>query len=116
LGSGETADSSQFSGVVSDKVSKDIYKATEFVPGPVPSLDVGVSTKSRILSSVRFNVHNVTATLHSKISQKEVVQIMLGVVAFECEHWDEAWAIGLLVNSLGVVDPYAKKDILLTGK
>ncbi|MCL7024846.1 hypothetical protein MKW94_022445 [Papaver nudicaule] len=114
LSSGETADSSQFSGVVSDEVIKDIYEATEFVP--VPSLDVGVSTKSRILSSIKFNVDKVTATLGSKISQKEVVQIILGDVAVECEHWDESWAILLLVNSLGVVDPYAKKDILLTGR
>ncbi|KAI3918818.1 hypothetical protein MKX01_042138 [Papaver californicum] len=114
LGSGETADSSQFSGVVSDEVIKDIIEATEFVP--VPSLDAGVSTKSRILSSIKLNVHKVTATLGSKISQKEVIQMILGVVAIECKHWDESWTIRLLVNSLGVVDPYAKQDILLTGR
>ncbi|XP_026406901.1 uncharacterized protein LOC113302233 isoform X1 [Papaver somniferum] len=112
LGSGETA--GQFSGAVSQELIKDIYEAADFVP--VPSLDVGVSTKSRILSSVKFKVHKVTATLGSKISQKEVIRIILGVVDIECKHWDESWTIELLVNSLGLVDPYAKKDILLLGK
>ncbi|KAI3958319.1 hypothetical protein MKW98_011007 [Papaver atlanticum] len=114
LGSGETADSSQFSGAVSEEAIKDLYEAAEFMP--VPSLDVGVSTKSRILSSIKFKVHKVTATLGSKISQKEVIQIILGVVSIKCKHWDESWTIKLLVNSLGLVDPYAKKDILLTGR
>ncbi|XP_026401188.1 uncharacterized protein LOC113297020 isoform X1 [Papaver somniferum] len=114
LGSGETADSSQFSGAVSEELIKDIYEAAEFVP--VPTLDVGVSTKSRILSSVKFEVHKVTATLGSKISQKEVIQINLDVVDIDCKHWDESWTIQLLVNSLGLVDPYAKKDILLLGR
>lgn len=91
LGAGETADSSQFSGVVSDEVIKvwyfsyqvskvcnlccfknfsvfsliqDIYEATEF--DPVPSLDGSVSMRNKILSSVKFNILQITATLGSK--------------------------------------------------
>ncbi|OVA10906.1 Vacuolar protein sorting-associated protein 13 domain [Macleaya cordata] len=114
LGAGETADSSQFSGVISDEVIKDIYEATEF--DPILSLDGGVSTKNRILSSIKFNIHQITATLGSKIYDREIVQIIFCQVAIECKQWDESWTILALVNSLDIVDPYAKKNILLTRK
>ncbi|GMP98384.1 hypothetical protein CsSME_00046297 [Camellia sinensis var. sinensis] len=62
LGAGGTDDSSQFSGVVSDEVIKDIYEATEFQPAPLPD---GISAADDIIffSEIKFHIHQVSATL-----------------------------------------------------
>lgn len=90
LGAGGTDDSSQFSGVVSDEVIKvwvlnninieryfiflfpkcintlsvqDIYEATKFYS--VPSLSGETASDEIFLSSVKFNINQITATLRS---------------------------------------------------
>ncbi|GJZ39365.1 putative vacuolar protein sorting-associated protein 13A isoform X2 [Tanacetum coccineum] len=64
LGAGGTDDSSQFSGVVSDEVIKDIYEATKFHPAPSPVLDTAGSD-GILMSSIKFSIHRISATLLS---------------------------------------------------
>nr|GFA91487.1 vacuolar protein sorting-associated protein like [Tanacetum cinerariifolium] len=65
LGAGGTDDSSQFSGVVSDEVIKDIYKETKFHPAPSPVLDTAGSDGIR-MSSIKFSIHRISAKLRNK--------------------------------------------------
>ncbi|KAE8077724.1 hypothetical protein FH972_016258 [Carpinus fangiana] len=64
LGAGGTEDSSQFSGVVSDEVIKDIYEATEFYP-PVLSNGDSVANDMIYLCAIKFSIHQISATLWS---------------------------------------------------
>ncbi|TYK30616.1 putative vacuolar protein sorting-associated protein 13A isoform X1 [Cucumis melo var. makuwa] len=65
LGAGGTEDSSQFSGVISDDVVKDIYKATEFHPSVFPN--VSAADEGRIcFCAIEFDIHQISATLMSK--------------------------------------------------
>lgn len=44
---------------------QDIYEATKF--HPLPSFDGGISVKEKVyLSSIKFNIHQIVATLGSK--------------------------------------------------
>jgi hypothetical protein len=62
LGAGGTEDSSQFSGVVSDEVVKDIHKATKFYP--LSSSPRNTSATGKICTcSIRLNVRKFSATL-----------------------------------------------------
>ncbi|XP_043712275.1 uncharacterized protein LOC122661037 [Telopea speciosissima] len=115
LGAGGAADSSQFSGVVSDGVIKDIYEATEF--HPPPSLD-GVSTikDKTYFSSFKFNIHQSTATLKSKRDGRETVQLTFDGAIIECKLWNDSATIIASLNSMMLVNPCSNNVILLSKK
>ncbi|KAJ4962382.1 hypothetical protein NE237_022321 [Protea cynaroides] len=111
LGAGGAADSSQFSGVVSDGVIKDIYEATEFYPPP--SLD-GVSTikDKTYLSAFKFNIHQITATLKSKKDGREKVQLTFDGAIIECKLWNDSATVLASLNSMMLVNPCSNNVIL----
>ncbi|PIA43479.1 hypothetical protein AQUCO_01900106v1 [Aquilegia coerulea] len=65
LGAGGTEDSMQFSGVVSDEIVKDIYEVTQFHPMS-SSEGVGLTKNGLFLFAIKFNIHQISATLLSK--------------------------------------------------
>nr|KYP76317.1 Putative vacuolar protein sorting-associated protein 13A [Cajanus cajan] len=75
LGAGGTDDSSQFSGVVSYDV-KDISEATEFHPLVSSSFDVTVKHELCIFS-MKFVIHQISATLCSKRHGKGIAEIII---------------------------------------
>ncbi|XP_042498014.1 uncharacterized protein LOC122076662 [Macadamia integrifolia] len=113
LGAGGAADSSQFSGVVSDGVIKDIYEATEF--HPPPSLD-GVSTikDKTYLSSFKFNIQQITATLKNKRDGRETVRLTFDQAIIECKLWNDCATIIASINSMMLVNPCSNNVIVLS--
>ncbi|XP_059429987.1 uncharacterized protein LOC132163636 isoform X3 [Corylus avellana] len=112
LGAGGTEDSSQFSGVVSEEVIKDIYEATEFYP-PVLSNGDGVANDMIYLWTIKFSIHQISATLWSMKYGQEIAELCLHRVIIECKLYKESASIIALVQSGEMVHPCTKKVILL---
>ncbi|XP_048591068.1 uncharacterized protein LOC106348493 isoform X1 [Brassica napus] len=110
LGAGGTEDSSQFSGVVSDEIVKDIHEATKFDP---------LSSSPRIISAtgqictcfIRLDVQKVSAILQHINGQAITELGILGVIV-ECKSWKESTAINVSVISGRLVYPQNGKEIL----
>ncbi|KAI7990467.1 putative vacuolar protein sorting-associated protein 13C [Camellia lanceoleosa] len=115
LGAGGTDDSSQFSGVVSDEVIKDIYEATEFQPAPSPD---GTSAADDIIffSEIKFHIHQVSATLWNMKCARAIAELIFDGMFIECKLWEESAVITALVNSGRMINPCNKQAILLVGK
>ncbi|XP_028107933.1 uncharacterized protein LOC114306815 isoform X2 [Camellia sinensis] len=115
LGAGGTDDSSQFSGVVSDEVIKDIYEATEFQPAPLPD---GISAADDIIffSEIKFHIHQVSATLWNMKFARAIAELIFDGMFIECKLREESAVITALVNSGRMINPCNKQAILLVGK
>ncbi|KAF2317618.1 hypothetical protein GH714_025698 [Hevea brasiliensis] len=94
LGAGGTDDSSQFSGVVSDEVVKDIYEATEFHPSVLSGGDVNASGKM-FTCAMKLSVGQIAATLHSKYSSERIADFFFRDAVIECKLWEELAAVML---------------------
>ncbi|ESQ32011.1 hypothetical protein EUTSA_v10003500mg [Eutrema salsugineum] len=113
LGAGGTEDSTQFSGVVSDEVVKDIHEATKF--HPLSSSPRRPSATGKICTcSIRLKVRKISATLqHINGSSSQVISTLdiLGVIV-ECKSWKESTAMIVSVISGRLVYPQNGKEIL----
>ncbi|KFK27746.1 hypothetical protein AALP_AA8G423700 [Arabis alpina] len=110
LGAGGTEDSTQFSGVVSDEVVKDIHEATKF--HPLSSSPRNISATGKICtSSIILNVDKISATLVGTSSQVITALDILGVIV-ECKSWKESTTMNLSVISGKLVYPQNGKEIL----
>nr|XP_017251628.1 PREDICTED: putative vacuolar protein sorting-associated protein 13A isoform X2 [Daucus carota subsp. sativus] len=111
LGAGGTDDSSQFSGVVSDEVIKDIYEATKFYS--VPSLGGETASDEIFLSSVKFNINQITATLRSMKHNRAIADLLFEGVFIECKMWEKSALVTSTINSAQIVNPSNKQVILV---
>jgi hypothetical protein len=112
LGAGGTDDSSQFSGVVSDEIIKDMYEATEFHPPVLSNGDI-VANDKICLCAIKFSIHQISATLQSMKYGQEIAELILLGVTIECKVYEESATINALVESGEMVYPCSKKVILL---
>ncbi|KAK4834297.1 hypothetical protein QYF36_020421 [Acer negundo] len=114
LGAGGTDDSSQFSGVVSDEVVKDIYEATKFHPLLLSGVDSEANDKSHTCA-IKFNIGQISAALRSRSSCKKIAKLILEGAVIDCNIWEELANISAFIKSVKMVSPCNKKVILLTG-
>lgn len=114
LGAGGTDDSSQFSGVVSDEVIKDIYEATKFYS--VPALSGETASDEIYVSSMKFNIHQITATLRSMKPNHPIADLLFEGVFIECKMWEKSAVITSTIKYAQIVNPSSKQVILLTRK
>ncbi|KAL3354105.1 hypothetical protein AABB24_018653 [Solanum stoloniferum] len=113
LGAGGTDDSSQFSGVISDDVVKDIYEATKFQP--VLSLDDDAPADNQIyFSSLKFNIKQVSASIRSMKLGYDIASLVLEGISVGCETWEEAAVIIAEINSVKMLNPFSKQVVLRT--
>ncbi|KAF3432303.1 hypothetical protein FNV43_RR27043 [Rhamnella rubrinervis] len=115
LGAGGTDDCSQFSGVVSDEVIKDIYEATKFHPLNLSNGDAGTNDKI-YLCEIKFSIHQISATLHSLKYNQEIAKLILNDAIIECKLWEESATIICCINSGQMLYPCIKKAILCLGR
>ncbi|KAK4267115.1 hypothetical protein QN277_023943 [Acacia crassicarpa] len=112
LGAGGTDDSSQFSGIVSDDVIKDIYEATEFHPLVSSNGDVNAKNES-CLCEMKFVIHQFSVTLCSKYDEGTTRIILEGGIIESKLHKEHATIIFKL-KSAEMVLLHEKKVILRT--
>nr|XP_027100369.1 uncharacterized protein LOC113719357 isoform X2 [Coffea arabica] len=113
LGAGGTDDSSQFSGVISDDVIKDIYEATKFRPAPSMNEDAAKADEV-FLSSIKFNIHQFTFTLQSVRLGRAIAHLMLDSVSTECKIWERYTGITATINAVQLFNPFNNQVILMT--
>ncbi|CAI0559649.1 unnamed protein product [Linum tenue] len=113
LGAGGTDDSSQFSGVISEEVVKDIYEATKFHPSV---LSGSVDENGKLLTcAITFSIARITATLHSQKSSQGIGDLILKDVLVECELGQDLATVGCFAKMTEIVYPYSGKVVLRTG-
>lgn len=112
LGAGGTDDSSQFSGIVSDDVIKDIYEATEFHPLVSSNGDVNAKTEL-CLCEMKFAIHRISVTLCSKYGEGTTGVILEGSIIETKLHKEHATIIFKL-KSAEMILLHRKKVILRT--
>ncbi|KAF5748859.1 putative vacuolar protein sorting-associated protein 13B-like isoform X3 [Tripterygium wilfordii] len=113
LGAGGTDDSSQFSGVVSDEVVKDIYEATEFHPTNLSSGSHDYSNDKMCACAIKFSIEQISATLRNDETDEEVAKLILEEAAIEFKLWGELATITASINSGEMVNPCNKNVRLL---
>ncbi|XP_027357140.1 uncharacterized protein LOC113866515 [Abrus precatorius] len=113
LGAGGTDDSSQFSGVVSYDV-KDISEATEFHPLVSSSVDVALKHELCIFS-FKLEIHQISATLCSKMHRKEFAEIIVEGGIVESNIYKERGIVISKFKSGKMVDPNNREIILHIG-
>ncbi|KAL5574177.1 hypothetical protein UlMin_023774 [Ulmus minor] len=111
LGAGGTDDYSQFSGVVSDEVIKDIYEATKFHPLNTPNADAATNDKI-YLCAIKFSIYHITMKLRSMKYSQEIAQLVLNGSIIECRVWEDSATIVTSINSGEMFCPCNKKLIL----
>ncbi|MCD7449051.1 hypothetical protein HAX54_048745, partial [Datura stramonium] len=113
LGAGGTDDSSQFSGVISDDVVKDIYEATKFQP--VLSVNDDTPADNQIyFSSLKFNIKEVSASIRSMKLGYAIANMVLEGISVGCETWEEGAVIIAEINSAEMLNPFNKQVVLRT--
>ncbi|KAJ0089376.1 hypothetical protein Patl1_33066 [Pistacia atlantica] len=115
LGAGGTDDYSQFSGVVSDEVVKDIYEATKFHPLVLPSVDEDGNDKFHTCA-IRFSIARISVSLWSRDSGQKIAKLVLEGAVIDCNIWEELANVTAVVKSAKMVYPLNKKVILLMGE
>ncbi|XP_031736163.1 uncharacterized protein LOC101204937 isoform X2 [Cucumis sativus] len=111
LGAGGTEDSSQFSGVISDDVVKDIYKATKFHPSVFSN--VSAADEGRIcFCAIEFDIHHISATLMSKKYGQEIAKMIFIKTMVECKIWVESATINIVVNSIEMLNPLNQRVLI----
>ncbi|KAJ0027885.1 hypothetical protein Pint_36533 [Pistacia integerrima] len=115
LGAGGTDDYSQFSGVVSDEVVKDIYEATKFHPLVLPSVDEDGNDKFHTCA-IWFSIARISVSLWSRDSGQKIAKLVLEGAVIDCNIWEELANVAAVVKSAKMVYPLNKKVILLMGE
>ncbi|KAK9079002.1 hypothetical protein SSX86_000671 [Deinandra increscens subsp. villosa] len=115
LGAGGTDVSSQFSGVVSDEVIKDIYEATKFHPAPSPVLDASGSD-GILLSSIKFSINRISATLRNRKFDCAIADLVFEENLVECMIWEESAVVTASVDAVEMMNPLNENVILLVKK
>ncbi|KAL2484980.1 Protein of unknown function (DUF1162) [Abeliophyllum distichum] len=115
LGAGGTDDSSQFSGVISDDIIKDIYEATKFHPAPLLNGDAAVMDEV-FFSSIKLNIREIYATLRSVELGRAIADVMLDEISIEGKVWEKSVVITASVKSAQMLNPCNNQFILLTKK
>ncbi|GMG99180.1 hypothetical protein Nepgr_001020 [Nepenthes gracilis] len=111
LGAGGTDDSSQFSGVVSEEIIKDICEATKFQP--MPSVDVDDAAGDvTFLSAVKLSIGQISLSLRSSRLSQEIAQMSLIAVVIECKVWEGSATIIAKVDSADILDSFKHIAIL----
>ncbi|CAI9280247.1 unnamed protein product [Lactuca saligna] len=111
LGGGGTNDSSQFSGVVSDKVIKDIYEAIKFHPALSPFLEAAGSDRI-LLSSIKCSIHRISATLRNKNLDCAISELVFEENLVECMIWEESDVVTASINGVEIINPLNKQLVL----
>ncbi|EXB26144.1 Putative vacuolar protein sorting-associated protein 13C [Morus notabilis] len=121
LGAGGTDDSSQFSGVVSDEVIKDIYEATKFHPN---TSNVNAATNDKIyFCAIKFCIHQARGTTEPKLPNRptltniwkynrEIAQLILCGSTIECKLGEESASLVTTINSVEMLYPCNRKVVL----
>ncbi|XP_076908384.1 uncharacterized protein LOC143565241 [Bidens hawaiensis] len=115
LGAGGTDDSSQFSGVVSDEVIKDIYEATKFHPAPSPVLDA-TGSDGILLSSIKVSINRISATLRNRRFDRAIAELLFEENLVKCMIWEESAAVTASIESVEITNPLNENAILLVKK
>ncbi|XP_048230004.1 uncharacterized protein LOC8267449 isoform X1 [Ricinus communis] len=115
LGAGGTDDSTQFSGVVSDEVVKDIYEATKFHPS-VFSSGVVDATDKMFICAIKLSIGQITAALYSKYSSQKIADLEFKDTVIECKLWEELAAIMCFIRSGKMVYPCNERLVLQIGR
>ncbi|XP_047313414.1 uncharacterized protein LOC124916706 [Impatiens glandulifera] len=112
LGAGGTDDSSQFSGVVSDDVIKDIFEATEFHYAPSPD---GIANGNVPFFEVTLVIRQISFNLRSMKSDGAIAEIIFDGMLIKCKLSEEHATVDASTNCAKIVNPN-KECILLTTK
>ncbi|KAM3303588.1 putative protein isoform X1 [Capsicum chacoense] len=113
LGAGGTDDSSQFSGLISDDVVKDIYEATKFQPVLSPNDDAPADNQI-YFSSLQFHIKQVSANIRCMKLGYAIANMVLEGISVGCETWEEASIVIAEINSAQMLNPINKQVILRT--
>ncbi|KAH9604179.1 hypothetical protein KSS87_004595 [Heliosperma pusillum] len=113
LGAGGTDDSSQFSGVVSDEVIKDICEATKFQP--VPS-DGDAANSTTLIFAVNFQIFQMSLLMKNGNQGQEIAELNSSSVEFKCNVWEESTSIAVKVGYAEVLHSSKQIAILRTKK
>ncbi|KAL6005780.1 hypothetical protein ACLOJK_006353 [Asimina triloba] len=117
LGAGGTADSSQFSGVISDEIVKDIFEATEFHPANSSNGGTGPTVEKKLfLSAICLNIREFSVTLSSKRYDRETACVTFNELSVECKLWEDSVLILSLINSVKMIGRCAENVILVAEK
>ncbi|XP_073032093.1 intermembrane lipid transfer protein VPS13 isoform X2 [Primulina eburnea] len=115
LGAGGTDDSSQFSGVISDDVIKDIYEATKFHPSSMLLGDFSLMDEV-YFSSVKINISEICTTLQSMELGRSIANLILEDISIKAKVWEKSATITASINSAKMLNPLNSQLILLTKK
>ncbi|EPS68892.1 hypothetical protein M569_05876, partial [Genlisea aurea] len=103
LGAAGTEDSTQFSGVVSDDVIKDIYEATKFYPSPEVSEDT--MADEVYFSSIKFSISEIHSTFRSNVLGQSIAEMIFEGISIESKGWDKTAIITASVNLSRIINP-----------
>ncbi|KAK9757453.1 hypothetical protein RND81_01G163800 [Saponaria officinalis] len=109
LGAGGTDDSSQFSGVVSDEVIKDICEATKFQP--VHSDDAAANSTT-FLFAMDFDIAQMSILLKTGNWGHEIAELNCSAVKLKCNVWEESTSITAKVECAEIVNCFKQMAIL----
>ncbi|XP_073129939.1 intermembrane lipid transfer protein VPS13 isoform X2 [Henckelia pumila] len=115
LGAGGTDDSSQFSGVISDDVIKDIYEATKFYPASMLLGDVSLMDEV-FFSSVKIYISEICTTLQSMELGRSIANLILEDISITAKVWEKSATITASINSAKMLNPLNSRVILSTKK
>ncbi|VFQ83984.1 unnamed protein product [Cuscuta campestris] len=113
LGAGGTDDSSQFSGIISDDVLKDIYEATEFHPVQTVDADAAATDKM-CLSSIKFSINQLSVTLQRMKLGCAIAHLTLNEISVESEIWEEETSFNAKICSCEMLNPINNELVLFT--
>ncbi|XP_059074534.1 uncharacterized protein LOC131074913 isoform X2 [Cryptomeria japonica] len=104
LGAGGTTDSSQFAGVFSDDIIKDIYEATMY--NPVSSSDIGIVSKGHgYLLSISIDAQKVIMKLNSMSKKATMICMTINGANMISNFWQDSANFCIIFKSMKVVDP-----------
>ncbi|XP_057532669.1 uncharacterized protein LOC130810577 isoform X2 [Amaranthus tricolor] len=109
LGAGGTADSSQFSGVVSDEVIKDICEATKFQPMPSAN---SASSGVLHLFALNFHINKISLLMKSMNLGNEIANLTCSSTQIEFNIWEDSTDIIANVGSAEVINSSKQTAIL----
>lgn len=109
LGAGGTDDSSQFSGVVSDEVLKDICEATKFQP--LPSVSFAPNGVPYVFA-VNFHITEMSLLMNSAKLGHEIAELSCNAIQIEFDVRKECTTIVAKVGSAEVTNTSKQKAIL----
>ncbi|KAL3830664.1 hypothetical protein ACJIZ3_019466 [Penstemon smallii] len=115
LGAGGTNDSSQFSGVISDEVIKDIYEATKFHPAPALTGDSAVMDEV-YFSSMKVNISEICTTLRSMKLGQAIADLTLKQISIEGKVWEKSTIITTSINSAQLLNPLNNQVVMFSRK